>query len=146
VQTAFVANLGNLRGVPRRAQAVALASTAQSEVQARFLTDSIGMLARYHQTQTPLARLLVRKAIIGQDRKRAIVAEAPVDYVSWIRDVSYFANRRDLRSLPSHPVGHWPVLSACEKEFRNSGLGRSRKDRSDTGYGVSLNPSSSRMR
>src|SRR5215469_6600379 len=98
VQTAFVANLGNLPGVPGRVEAVALASTAQSEVQARFLTDSIGMLARYHQTRTPIARLLVRKAIIGQDRSGAIVAEAPVDYVSWIRDVSYFANRPDLRS------------------------------------------------
>jgi hypothetical protein len=82
VQTAFVANLDNLPNVPGRAQAVVLASTAQSEVQARFLTDSIGMLARYHQTQTPIARLLVRKAIIGQDRNGAIVAEAPVDYVS----------------------------------------------------------------
>jgi hypothetical protein len=54
VQTAFVANLGSLPGVPGRAQAVALASTARSEVQARFLTYSIGMLARYHQTQTRL--------------------------------------------------------------------------------------------
>jgi hypothetical protein len=98
VQTAFVANLGALPGVPGRAQAAALASTARSEVQARFLTDSIGMLARYHQTQTPIARLLVRKAIIGQDRNGAIVAQAPVDYVSWIQDVSYFANRPDLRS------------------------------------------------
>ena len=98
VQTAFVANLGNLRGVPGRGQAVALASTAQSEVQARFLTDSVGMLARYHQTQTPIVRLLVRKAIIGQDRNGAIVAQAPVDYVSWTKDVSYFASRPDLRS------------------------------------------------
>src|SRR5262249_29231046 len=98
VQTAFVANLGNLPGVAGRAQAVALASTAQSEVQARFLTDSVGMLVRYNQTQTPIARLLVRKAIIGQDRKGAIVAQAPVDYVSWIQNVSYFANRPDLLS------------------------------------------------
>ena len=98
VQTAFIANLGNLPGVPGRVEAVALASTVQSEEQARFLTDSVGMLARYHQTRTPIARLLVRKAIIGQDRKGAIVAEAPVDYVSWVRDVSYFANRPDLRS------------------------------------------------
>jgi len=98
VQTAFVANLGKLPRVSGRAQAVALASTAQSEVQARFLTNSVGMLARYNQTQTPIARLLVRKAIIGQDRNGAIVAQAPVDYVSWIQDVSYFANRPDLRS------------------------------------------------
>src|SRR5215470_16152172 len=38
VQTEFVANLGNLPGVPGRVEAVALASTVQSEEQARFLT------------------------------------------------------------------------------------------------------------
>src|SRR5208282_4376085 len=97
VQTAFVANLDRLPGVPGRTDAVALASTAQSEEQARFLTDAVGMLARYNESRTPIARLIVRKAIIGQDRNGAIVAEAPVDYVSWIEDVSYFAHRPDFQ-------------------------------------------------
>jgi hypothetical protein len=97
VQTAFVANLSRLSGVPGQAEAAALASTVQSEEQARFLTDAVGMLVRYNDTQAPLARLLVRKAIVGQDRNGAIVAEAPVDYVSWTSDVSYFAHRRDFQ-------------------------------------------------
>jgi hypothetical protein len=54
-------------------------------------------LARYDETHTPITRLIVRRAIIGQDRNGAIVAEAPVDYVSWIEEVSYFAHRPDLR-------------------------------------------------
>ncbi len=98
VQTAFVANLSRLKGIPGEAETVTLASTAQSEEQARFLTDAVGMLVRYNDTQVPLARLLVRKAIVGQDRNGAIVAEAPVDYVSWTSDVSYFAHRRDFKS------------------------------------------------
>jgi hypothetical protein len=77
--------------------AVALASTAESEEQARFLTDAVGMLARYHETQTPIVKLMVRKAIIGQDRNGAIVVQAPVDYVSWTQDISYFARRPDLQ-------------------------------------------------
>jgi hypothetical protein len=97
VQTAFVANLSRLKGVPGQAEAVGLASTAQSEEQARFLTDAVGMLVRYNDTQVPLARLLVRKAIVGQDRNGTIVAEAPVDYVSWTPDVSYFAHRADFQ-------------------------------------------------
>jgi len=98
VQTAFVSNLSRLKGIPGEVESVALASTAQSEEQARFLTDSVGMLVRYNDTQVPLARLMVRKAIIGQDRNGAIVAEAPVDYVSWTKDIAYFANRQDLRN------------------------------------------------
>jgi hypothetical protein len=74
-----------------------LASTAESEEQARFLTDAVGMLARYHETETPIAKLIVRRAIVGQDRNGAIVAEAPVDYVSWTEQVAYFAGRPDLR-------------------------------------------------
>jgi hypothetical protein len=97
VQTAFVSNLQRLSGVSGSVNAVALASTAESEEQARFLTDAVGMLARYHQTQTPIVKLMVRKAIIGQDRNGAVVVQAPVDYVSWTQTISYFAHRSDLQ-------------------------------------------------
>ncbi|MBV8486440.1 MAG: hypothetical protein JO077_26620, partial [Verrucomicrobia bacterium] len=96
VQTAFVTNLERLSGVPGTVNAVKLASTAESEVQARFLTDAVGMLVRYNQTETPITRLIVRRAIIGHDRNGAIVVEAPVDYVSWTELMSYFAHRPDL--------------------------------------------------
>ena len=104
VQTAFVENLKRLAGVPGCVEAVKLASTAQSEEQARFLTDAVGMLARYHETQTPIARLMVRRAIIGQDRSGTIVVQAPVDYVSWTEDMSYFAHRSDFQ-------GHRKIVS-----------------------------------
>jgi hypothetical protein len=97
VQTEFVVNLQRLSGVPGSIDAVKLASTAESEVQARFLTGAVGMLARYHETQTPITRLLVRRAIIGQDRTGAIVVQAPVDYVSWTELISYFAHRPELQ-------------------------------------------------
>jgi len=97
VQTAFIENLKRLSGVPGCVEAVQLASTVESEEQARFLTDAVGMLARYHETQTPIVKLMVRKAIIGQDRSGAIVVQAPVDYVSWTQDMSYFAHRSDFQ-------------------------------------------------
>jgi hypothetical protein len=98
VQTAFVANLQRLSTVPGCVKAVGLASTVESEAQARFLTDAVGMLARYHETQTPITKIIVRKTIVGQDRNGAIVVEAPVDYVPWTERVSYFAHRPDLQS------------------------------------------------
>jgi hypothetical protein len=97
VQTAFIENLKRLSGVPGSVEAVELASTVESEEQARFLTDSVGMLARYHETQAPIVKLMVRKAIIGQDRNGAIVVQAPVDYVSWTQIMSQFGHRSDLQ-------------------------------------------------
>src|SRR5215467_12686645 len=65
VQTEFVSNLERLSGVPGTVEAVTLASTAESEEQARFLTDAVGMLVRYNDTQIPISRLIVRRAMIG---------------------------------------------------------------------------------
>jgi hypothetical protein len=98
VQTAFISNLERLSGVPGTVNAVVLASTAESEEQARFLTDAVGMLARYHETQTPIAKIIVRKTIVGEDRNGAIVVQAPVDYIPWTEQVSYFAHRADLHA------------------------------------------------
>src|SRR5262249_54758122 len=83
VKTAFVANLQRLSGIPGATGAVAVANTLESEQQARFLTDAVGMLARYHETQTPLAQLITKGIIIGRDRNGTIVVDAPVDYVCW---------------------------------------------------------------
>jgi len=96
VQTAFVENLGHLSSVPGSADVVTLANTAVSEDQARFLADAVSMLARYHQTQTSIAKITATGTVIGWDRNGAIVVEAPVDYVSWTERTSYFSHRPDL--------------------------------------------------
>jgi len=98
VQTAFVEDLTRVSGVPGSTDIVALASTAQSEDQARFLASCLDMLANYHQTQTPLIKIIARGMVIGRDRAGVIVVPAEVDYVSWTRRASYFANRSDLVS------------------------------------------------
>jgi hypothetical protein len=69
-------------------------------VQARFLTNAVGMLVRYNDTQALITRLLVRRAIIGQDRNGVIVVQAPSIMCrgpNWCR---YFAHRRDLATSP----------------------------------------------
>jgi len=96
VQTAFVENLTHLRGVPGVLDVVALASTAKSEDQARFLADALDMLAKYHQTQTPLVKIIAKGTIIGRDRTGLLLVPAQADYVVWTRRTAYFANRPDL--------------------------------------------------
>ncbi len=98
VQTAFVEDFTHLSGVPGAANIVPLANTAESEDQARFLADCLHMLVNYHQTQTPLKRIIARGTMIGVDRAGVIVVPAEVDYVSWTKRASYFANRPDLAS------------------------------------------------
>src|ERR1700756_1306121 len=121
VQTAFITNLERLSGVPGSVKTVELASTAESEVQARFLTDAVGMLVRYNDTHAPIARLLVRRAIIGQDRNGVIVVQAPVDYVSWTELVSNFAHRSDL-AAPRRAIWLTGQLSPLTREnFRRLG-------------------------
>lgn len=56
------------------------------------------MLANYHQRQTPLTKIVARGTVIGRDRAGAIFVAAEVDYVSWTKRASYFANRPDLAS------------------------------------------------
>jgi hypothetical protein len=95
VQTNFVENLSHLSGLPGVADVVVLASSAQSEMQARFLTDAVGMLARYH-SRSPLSSIIAKGTIVGRERNGTIVVPAPVDYASWTKRISYFAHRRDL--------------------------------------------------
>jgi hypothetical protein len=103
VQTAFVEDLGRLSKVPGAINVVALAGTADSEDQARFLADTLDMLATYNQSHTPLAQVVARGTIVGRDRAGVIVVPAPVDYASWTRRTSYFANRPDL-TVPKRGV------------------------------------------
>jgi hypothetical protein len=98
VQTAFVEDLTRVSGVPGLTGIVALASTAESEDQARFLAGCLDMLANYHQSQTPLVSIIARGTVIGRDRAGVVVVPAEVDYVSWTKRASYFANRPDLVS------------------------------------------------
>jgi hypothetical protein len=96
VQTAFVESLSRLGGVPGVLGAASLASTVESEDQARFLTEAVDMLAKYHQTQTPLTRIIAQRTIVGRDRTGAIIVPAEVDYVVWTPRMAAFASRTDL--------------------------------------------------
>jgi hypothetical protein len=96
VQTAFVEDLTRVRNVAGVTQVVELASTAQSEDQARFLADALDMLANYHQRQTPLTSIVAKGTIFGRDRAGALIVPVEVDYVAWTPRASYFANRPDL--------------------------------------------------
>jgi len=121
VQVAFVEDFAHVAEVPGAASIVALAATAESENQARFLADCLDMIATYHKTQTPLIKIIARGTVIGRDRAGVIIVPAEVDYVSWTRQMSYFANRSDLIS-PKRSVWLSGQMSPlAKKNFDNLG-------------------------
>jgi hypothetical protein len=96
VQTAFVEDLTHLRGVAGVPDVLALAATAESEDQARFLAAALDMLVNYHKTQTPLTSVAGKGTIFGRDRGGVLIVPVEVDYVPWTERASYFAHRPDL--------------------------------------------------
>ena len=86
-----VEKLGNVKG---RAAVVALAATARSEEQARFLAAAVRLLAKGRA----LEEVTATGTVVGRDKDGGIVVPAPVDYVSWTERVARFANRSDLKA------------------------------------------------
>jgi hypothetical protein len=121
VQTAFVESLTQLRAVPGVLGAVTLASTAASEDQGRFLTDAVQALAKYHQTQTPLVRVIAKGTIVGRDRANVLVVPAEVDYVVWTQRMAYFAHRPDLAATKRSIWLSGRMSPLAEKNFEAAG-------------------------
>jgi hypothetical protein len=97
VLTSLVSALDRLAGVSGRPAVVALAATASTEDEARFLAGAVEMLAAQQQTVTPLAQLAASGTVIGRTQSGAPIVPGPVDYVAWTERVAGFAGRPDLQ-------------------------------------------------
>jgi hypothetical protein len=96
--TAFTTALDQLQGVSGRDSVAALAASATSEDQARFVTAATQMLVHYHQTVRPLSAVMGHGPVTGRDRRGVVVVPAPLDYVAWTERVATFAKRSDLKA------------------------------------------------
>jgi hypothetical protein len=97
VLTSLVSALDRLSGVNGRPAVVALAATATTEDQARFLANAVEMLAAQQQTGAPLAQVGASGTVIGWTSGGAPLVPADVDYVAWTERVAGFAGRPDLQ-------------------------------------------------
>ena len=98
VLTDLTSGLERLQGAEGRDGVIALAATARSEEEARFITRAVHLLAWQHTTVAPLARVSGRGTVVGRTASGAVVVPAPVDYASWTEGLSRFARRPDLRA------------------------------------------------
>jgi len=98
VLTLFVNGLERLAGTTGRPEAVTLAAGAVSEDDAQFFTGVVQMLARYHETVEPIAKLVSRGTVIGYNRRGGVVVTGAADYLLWTQRISNFAHRSDLKA------------------------------------------------
>jgi hypothetical protein len=99
VLTSLVSALDRLSGVNGRPAVIALAATATTEDQARFLASAVEMLAAQQQTGEALAQLGASGPVIGWTSAGAPLVPGAVDYIAWTERVAEFAGRPDLQGM-----------------------------------------------
>lgn len=101
LQTRLVVALEQMR-VPGRREVIASAVAIPSEEEALFLVGALERLARLHEKEAPLDRLVVDDGMVSAtDRKGAVVVAIPADYLSWTDEVAdvFSVYRGTARSL-----------------------------------------------
>jgi hypothetical protein len=98
LQTALVLALDSMSNVTGRGEMITFAARAASETEARYVNNSVMLLAQYSRTVAPISK--VRSAdnvIAGETSDGKLLIAAPLDYVPWIQPVDEFARRTDLK-------------------------------------------------
>jgi hypothetical protein len=96
LQTKLVKALERLQNIEDRPQVMPVALSVESFDQARFVVSAMEMLAKYHETVTPLASLVEKVAFAAQTQTGLLVLAGPVDYLGWTQPLDRFISRPDL--------------------------------------------------
>jgi hypothetical protein len=98
VLTAVAMGIQRLKDVPGRDSVVIFAAAAKTQDETRFVAGAINMLARYHESVTPIAQVSAPGPILGKTAGGALVLPAPVDYVAWIEHLARGLKRPELQA------------------------------------------------
>ncbi|APV49312.1 hypothetical protein BWI17_06225 [Betaproteobacteria bacterium GR16-43] len=96
LQTALVARLSAFGKIPGIESVVATAAATQGEARARFLLESLAMLATHHEKEGKFASLRMSNLVpVGATADGKAVAAAAIDYGTWDKDAQAFTQRKD---------------------------------------------------
>jgi hypothetical protein len=98
VLTALAHGIERLQGVNGLDSVVGFAALAKTHDETRMMAGAVNMLARYHETVRPIARVTAPGPILGYTAGGALVIVMPADYVAWTERIARFAQRDDLRA------------------------------------------------
>ncbi|QJR13043.1 hypothetical protein DSM104443_04137 [Usitatibacter rugosus] len=97
LQTALVARLGALGRIDGMDSVIATAANTQGEVRARFLLESLAMLAAFHEKDGKLTRIRMSNLVpVGSTADGRVVAALAIDYALWDADAKAFTQRKEL--------------------------------------------------
>ena len=97
LQTALVLALESMGNIAGRGEVIAFAARAASETEARYVNNSVMMLAQHNKVM-PLARIRgADNVIAGETSDGKVIVAAPLDYLPWVEPVDIFARRTDLK-------------------------------------------------
>ncbi len=109
MQARLAKALQSLKDAANRAAVMPLALSVGAVGQARFLVDSLEMLADASAKDDPIMQLEVHGTVMGRTKKGALVVPAATGYVSWSETLHNFATREDLAALKRTAMFRGPV-------------------------------------
>ncbi|MBI5439367.1 MAG: hypothetical protein HY936_10575 [Nitrosomonadales bacterium] len=122
LQTSLVLALESLGNIPGHAEVIAFASRAASDIEARYVINSVLLLARHGREGTPI--ISVRGAgnvIAGATADGKLIVPMPMDYIAWIKPVEDFARRADLNGSERWVLVAGKVTPQAMQELTNLG-------------------------
>jgi hypothetical protein len=97
LQTALTVVAGKLGKIPGLDALFATAAQVQGETRARFLVESVRMLAAYGEKQSRITALQMSRMVpVGVTADGALVVGAAVDYAYWDKGAAEFVQRKGL--------------------------------------------------
>jgi hypothetical protein len=97
LQTALTEVMVKMGKLPGYEQLIAVASQIQGETRARFLLDSVRMLATYSEKESRLTGLRMSKLVpVGVTADGTLVVSAAIDYAFWDKSAAEFVQRKGL--------------------------------------------------
>ena len=103
-QTRMIAALDRLQGLPGRAGYVQRAARADMETRAQFFQEGAELMAIFHRTQAPLARLVPEAGGAGAlTADNRILQILNVDYMVWTQDLADHADRITAQARTAFP-------------------------------------------
>ena len=98
LQTALVLALEALGNVAGRVDVIAFASRAASDDEARYVINSVLVLARHSQTLGALTKVRAADNVLAATTADGkLIIPVPLDYIPWVKAVDDFAQRTDLK-------------------------------------------------
>ncbi|MES2708426.1 MAG: hypothetical protein V4726_17670 [Verrucomicrobiota bacterium] len=119
----ILTSLAFLEGAQGRARVIGLAGECADRGQARFLEETLRLMARRQAHGAPKVKeiKLMGRIPAAVDSSGALVLALPVDYVSWTPEVAAFVSRDDLNGLKPEVLHTGSFSPLAAKELARAG-------------------------